>query len=109
MTWPTVRLTVTPSEYNLLKPGLDFLARQLANAKHGCHLERLAWDRVHQPSPNVYQQMEYDEDGAQAIISVRAKLWELTSSRKIRASFVELAAAALALRLLKTRHWTSIG
>ena len=76
MTWPNVRLTITPSEYSLLKPGLDFLACQLANAKHGHYLARLAWDRAHPPPPSVYERMEYDEDGAQAIIRVRAKLCE---------------------------------
>ncbi len=101
MTWPNVRLTITPSEYSLLTPGLDFLACQLANAKHGYHLGRLQWDRTHPPPPSVYERMEYDEDGDQAIIRIRAKLWDLKSSRKIRVNFVELSAAALALRLLK--------
>jgi hypothetical protein len=100
MSLPRVRLTVNRAEYELLQPGLDFIACQLANAKLGLRTRHHPLVRVDPQLANVYKRKQYSEEGDQAVISIRAKLWELTSSRKIRASFLELSAAALALRLL---------
>lgn len=101
MTWLTVRLTVTPSEYSLLRPGLDLIACQLANARRGLRTHRHPLERIDLQLSDIYRRKQYSEEGDQAIISIRAKLWQLTSSRKIRANVFELSAAALALRVLK--------
>jgi hypothetical protein len=101
MSFPCVRLTIARAEYELLKPGLDLIACQLANAKLGLQTRRHPLDRIDLQLSDIYKRKQYSEEGDQAVISVRAKLWELTSSRKIRANFLELSAAALALRVLR--------
>ena len=100
MSFPRVRLTINPAEYALLKPGLDFIACQLANAKLGLGTRHHPLVRVDPQLANIYKRKQYSEEGDQAVISIRAKVWELRSSRKIRANLLELSAAALALRLL---------
>jgi hypothetical protein len=100
MSFPRVRLTINRAEYELLKPGLDFIACQLANAKLGLGTHHHPLVRVDPQLANIYKRKQHSEEGHQAVMSIRAKLWELTSSRKIRASFLELSAAALALRTL---------
>lgn len=108
MSFPRVRLAINRAEYELLKPGLDFIACQLANAKLGLSTRHHPLVRVDPQLANIYKRKHYSEEGDQAVMSIRAKLWDLTSSRKIRASFLELSAAALALRLLhrlpKSKH-----
>ena len=99
--FPRVRLTITPAEYALLKPGLELIACQLANAKLGYPTRRHPLDRIDLKVSGIYKRKQYSEEGDQAVISIRAKLWELTRSRKIRANFLQLSAAALALRLLR--------
>lgn len=100
MSYPRVRLTINPAEYELLKPGLDFIACQLANAKLGLGTRHHPLVRIDPQLSDIYKRKQYSEEGDRAIISIRGKLWELTSSRKIRANFLELSAAALAVRLL---------
>jgi hypothetical protein len=97
---PTVRVTINPAEYRLLKPGLDLLANRLATARLGSFPNRHPWHQIDYKASNVYLNQTYDELMAAKVIEVRAKLWELSSSRRIYVNFVDLNILALALRLL---------
>jgi hypothetical protein len=100
MKLPTQRLTITPAEYTLLRPGLERLANGLATAKLGNFPDRHAL-RLGADNGGIYPRRRFDQDMADRIISVRRKLWEIASSRKVRLDMFELAAAAFALRILK--------
>ncbi len=101
MKLPTVRLTITPAEYFLLKPGLDLLANGLAGAAEGLFPHRHPWHRIDLQASDVYRDQAFNPGMAARIVSVRRKLWDLTKSRKVRLDAFEIAAAILALRLLK--------
>jgi hypothetical protein len=101
MRLPTQRLTISPTEYLLLKPGLDILANGLASAKAGNFPYRHAFFNIDLAASNLYRDRSYDDQMASRIIGVRAKLWELSKSRKVRMDAFEVTAAALALRLQK--------
>src|SRR5258705_13743296 len=55
MSLPTQRLSITPTEYLPLKPGLDVLANGLANAKAGHFPHRDPWDRIDYVASDVYR------------------------------------------------------
>jgi hypothetical protein len=101
MSLPTKRLTITATEYRLLKPGLDLVGNRLADANLGNFPYRIAWEII-----GVYRDQECDTEMSVRFIRVRSKLWELTTSRKIYVDACELAALALALRLC--RSWKLI-
>jgi hypothetical protein len=100
MSLPTQRLTITPAENRLLKPGLDVLANGLAGAKAGHFPHRHLIDWV---TADVYRSQAYDDEMAVRMIRVRRKLWDLNQSRKIRIDAFELSALALASRLSRAQ------
>jgi hypothetical protein len=102
MRLPTQRLTITRTEYRLLKPGLDVLANGLATAKLGRFPRRHPYHNIDFIASAVYRNQAYSAEMAAKIISVHGKIWELTQSRKIRLDPFELAVAAFALRLWKS-------
>jgi hypothetical protein len=103
MRLPTRRLTITPSEYRLLKPGLDVLANGLADTKAGHFPNRHPWHLIDWVASGVYRDQAYDDEMAARIIRVRRILWDLTQSRKIHLDGFELSALALALRLARAQ------
>jgi hypothetical protein len=103
MSLPTQRLTITPTECLLLKPGLDVLANGLASAKLGAFPHRHRWHGIDYVASNVYRDQEFDAEMAARIIRVRGKLWDLTQSGKIRIDAFELSALALAVRLSRAQ------
>ena len=103
MSLPTTRLTITVAEYRLLKQGLDVLACGLAEIKLGGFPHRHPWHGVDFVASDVYRDQQRDEEMCDRIIRVRAKLWELTESRKILADVVELSVLGLALRVTRAR------
>ncbi len=103
MSLPTQRLTITPAENRLLKPGLDVLANGLAGAKAGHFPHRHPWHLIDWVISDVYRGQAYDHEMAARIIRVRGKLWDLTQSRKIRIDAFELLALALAMRLSRAQ------
>jgi len=103
MSLPSLRLTVTPTEYLLLKPGLDVLANGLASAKLGAFPRRHHWHGIDYLVSNVYKDQEFDAEMSTLITTVRGKLWDLTRSRKIWIDVFELAALALAVRLSRAQ------
>ena len=105
---PTTRLTITVAEYRLLKQGLDVLACGLAEIKLGLYPHCHPWDRIDLAASDVYREREYDVEMSARIIGVRAKLWELTLSRKVYLDAFELAALAFALRLVRSRKLVDI-
>lgn len=100
MTQPTVRITINKGEYDVLKPGLDMIANGLAAASLGSFPHRHPWHRVDLIAADVYQNQAYDQTMADALIQVRTKLCDLTSSRRIRLDFIGLSILAFALRQL---------
>jgi hypothetical protein len=84
------RLTITPAEYKLLKPGLDVLANGLAGAKAGHFPNRHPWHRIDYVASDVYRDREFAAEMSARIISVRGKVWDLTQSRKIHLDGFEL-------------------
>lgn len=99
MSLPRVRLTITPAEFRLLKPGLDLLVNGLTTANLGVFPDRYPWlYRV-----STYPNRSFDAGMAERIIAVHQKLLDLTCSRKVRFDLFELSASALALRLLDPR------
>ncbi len=104
MSLPTQRLTITPTEYSLLKSGLDVLANGLASANDGHFPHRHPWHLIDRVASDVYRGRAYDDEMAARIISVRGKLWDLIQSRKVRINAFELTVLALALRLSKARN-----
>jgi hypothetical protein len=103
MRFPTQRLTITPAEYKLLKPGLDVLANGLADAKAGHFPHRHPWHLIDWVASDVYGSQAYDDEMAVRVTRVRRKLWDLNQSRKIRIDAFELSALALALRLSRAQ------
>jgi hypothetical protein len=103
MSLPTQRLTITPTEYLLLKPGLDILANGLASAKLGAFPHRHHWHGIDYVASDVYRGQEFDAEMSTLIITVRGRLWDLTRSRKVYLDAFELSALALAVRLSKAR------
>jgi hypothetical protein len=98
----TERVTITTAEYSLLKPGLDLLSCGLAGAKQGLLPHRYAFDRIDPAaSSKFYPNKEYAPDMAGRIIAIRAKVWNMSQSRKLRFDVIDLAALQFALRLLK--------
>ena len=97
---PNQRMTCTPAEYLLLRPGLDRLANALAGARLNLFPFTFGLHRATKSFASLYKISEFDESMAQRIISVRQKLWDTESSRKIRIDEFEISVAALALRLL---------
>jgi hypothetical protein len=75
MSLPTQRLTITPAENRLLKPGLDVLANGLAGAKAGHFPHRHPWHLIDWVTSDVYRGQAYDHEMAARIIRVRGKLW----------------------------------
>jgi hypothetical protein len=100
---PTQRLTITVSEYQLLKPGLDVLSNGLANAKAGNFPHQNPWHRIDCVASDVYRDREFDEEMAVRIDSVRGKVWDLSHSRKIRLDVFEISIMGLATRLSKSQ------
>ena len=100
MTPPTVRITISKDEYSVLKPGLDMIANGLAAASLGSFPHRHPWHRVDLIAADVYKNQAYDQTMADALIKVRTKLCDLTSSRRIRLDFIGLSILAFALRQL---------
>jgi hypothetical protein len=82
MRFPTQRLTITPAEYKLLKPGLDVLANGLADAKAGHFPHRHPWHLIDWVASDVYGSQAYDDEMAVRVTRVRRKLWDLNQSRK---------------------------
>jgi hypothetical protein len=108
MSLPTTRLTITVAEYRLLKQGLDVLACGLAETKLGLYPHRHPWDRIDLVASDVYRERKDDAEMSARIIGVRAKLWDLTRSRKVYVDAFELAALAFALRLVRSRKLVDI-
>ena len=108
MSLPTKRLTVTLTEHNLLKPGLDLLANGLATAKLGSFPHRHPWHRIDLVASDVYRDQEFDAEMSARIISARRKLWDQTQSRKVYLDALELAALAFALRLSRSKKLVDI-
>jgi hypothetical protein len=100
MRFPTVRITVTPAEYRVLKPGLDMLANGLADAQAGRFPHRHPWHRIDFVASDVYRDQAYDQAIADTIIKVRAKLWDLSCSRRIYVNFIESSILAFSARQL---------
>jgi hypothetical protein len=103
MSLPTQRLTITPTEYLLLKSGLDVLANGLAGAKASHFPHRHPWHRIDYVASDVYRDQEFDAEMSVRIISVSGKLRDLTRSRKIYLDVFELSALALAVRLSRAQ------
>jgi hypothetical protein len=82
MELPTVRLTITPVEYSLLRPGLDILVNGLADVTLGNFPHRHPWHQIDCVASNVYLDRAYDETMSARVIRVRGKLWNLSQSRK---------------------------
>jgi hypothetical protein len=101
MRLPTQRLTITPSEYRLLKPGLEVLANGLATAKLGGFPRRHPYHNVDFMASAIYRHKAYSAEMADSVISVHRKVCGLTAARKIRFDPFELAATAFAWRLWK--------
>jgi len=95
----TTRFKITPKEYALLKPGLDMLANRLATAQMGSYPFRHRWHRIDYVKSNIYQHQAFNQTMAERILEVRRKVWNVTTTRKVRMDALELAAAILALRL----------
>jgi hypothetical protein len=102
MSLPTQRLTITPTEYGLLTPGLEVLANGLAAANLRAFPHRHPYHNIDLIASAIYRNQAYSADMAAKMISVRGKVWGLTQSRKIRLDPFELAATAFALRLWKS-------
>ena len=102
MRLPTERLTITPSEYRLLKPGLEVLVNGLGTAKLGGFPHRHPYHNIDFIASAIYRNKAYSAEMADRVISVRGKVWGLTQSRKIRLDPFELAVAAFTLRLWKS-------
>ncbi len=98
---PTVRITINPAEYSLLKPGLDLLANRLADARAGRFHYRHPWHRIDFLASDIYRNRAFDESMAARVIEVRADLWDLSSSRRIYVNFIDLSILAFALRQLR--------
>ncbi|WP_263367960.1 hypothetical protein [Edaphobacter bradus] len=98
---PTLRIAINPAEYSLLKPGLDLLANRLADARAGRFHYRHPWHRIDFLDSNIYRNRAFDESMAARLIEVRAKLWDLPSSRRIYVNFIDLSILAFALRQLR--------
>jgi hypothetical protein len=99
--FPKVRLTISPAEGLLLMPGLDTVANGHAEAKDGDWSHRHPYDRIDPVASAVYEDRAYDGEMATRVLNLRRKLRDIPQSRKIRVDSVDLAAAALALRLWK--------
>jgi hypothetical protein len=108
MRLPAQRLTITPAEYKLLKPGLDVLTNGLAGAKAGHFPHRHPWHLIDWVASDVYRSQAYADEMAVRMIRVRRKLWDLIQSRKIRIDAFELSALALALRLLRVQKLSDV-
>jgi len=85
MSFPTQRLTITPEEYKLLRPGLDVMANGLASAKRGMFPDRHPYHRIDYIATDIYRDRAYDDEMEARIMSLRGKLWELSGvCRKIK-------------------------
>jgi len=90
MSLPRQRLTITVTEYKLLRPGLDVLANGFAGAKAEHFPNRHPWHLIDWVASNVYRSQAYADEMAVRMIRVRRKLWDLNQSRKIRIDAFEL-------------------
>lgn len=61
---------------------------------------RHPWHRIDLHASDVYRDQAFDGAMAARMVSVRKKLWNFTTSRKLRLDALEISAAALALRTL---------
>jgi hypothetical protein len=104
MSFPRQRLTITPEEYKLLRPGLEVMTNGLASAKVGAFPHRHPYHRIDFVATDIYRDQAYDDEMAAKIMSLRGKVWELSQSRKIRLDAFQLAAAGFALRLWKAHR-----
>jgi hypothetical protein len=102
MSFPRLRVRISPAESLLLMPGLDTVVNGLAEAKLGAFPHRHPYDRIDFIASAVYEDRAYDDEMATRVINLRWKLREIPQSRKIRVDSVDLAVAAFALRLWKT-------
>ena len=64
MRLPTQRITITPSEYKLLQPGLDLLRGRFAEALMGSFPHRHFGFRVLNDAASVYKSKDFDEQMA---------------------------------------------
>jgi len=99
MSYPAQRVTINAADYSILRPGLELLANGLANAKLGLFPRRNAWHRVDEKAANVYKEQAFDQAMSDRIITVRARLWNMTGSRRVRLDVFDIAVLALACRL----------
>jgi hypothetical protein len=96
---PNVRYKITPKEYAMLKPGLDMLANRLAAANLGSFPFRHPWHGIDFVRSDVHRSQAFDQAMADRVMAVRRKLSDLTYTRKVRMDALEIASAALALRI----------
>jgi hypothetical protein len=107
MSLSKIRLTITPAEYQLIKPGLDVIANGFADIKGGHFPHRHPWHNIDFVASNVYVHRAFDEAMATRVMDVRRKLWNLPQSKKFRFDPFDLAAIAFALRLWKAHKPSS--
>jgi hypothetical protein len=105
MKLPAVRLTITPIEFELLRPGLRTLTNDLVTTNPKPFLDSY-------PLPGlirVHNRRRYDPAMAQRLVNIRHKLWGRTLSRKIWVDVFEVSALALALRVSRSTATSPTG
>jgi hypothetical protein len=101
MSMPKQRLTIAPSESQLILPSLGVVVSGMAAGSCGYFPHRNPWHNVDLAASNVYRHRLFDIAMATRIQGLYAKLRGLSHSRKLRFDPFDLAAIAFALRQWK--------
>src|SRR6516225_930324 len=94
----TSRLTLNSSEVSAILPGLETMLNGIATLRMGGQVDPFEFCRVNiHVDPNI----RFDKEMSDHLLACRNKLKWLNPSRKVRLNSFEIAAAALALRVVR--------